>query len=222
MPAWQCKSTNQARRLQRRQRRRRGLRRRVADPVAGGREHDEDDAGERADDDGERHDHLLLLVLERRVEARHRVGVGEQRHRGEHRHGEEGVDEVAEPQPVLGEVPAGGVPAVGAAAAAERQQPPRRHQPVPHLAVGADVAVRELRERAEEGAEHQDHRRDDLVRHVAVAGVGDDRGQHLVHDHRRRRQQLQHVADALERRVRHVAHGGAVALARRRRRRRLT
>ena len=188
--------------LLRGERARPGLGRRVPDPVARGGEHDEDDAGDGADDDGERHDHLLLLVPERRVEARHRVGVRQQRHRREDGDGERGVHEVPESQPVLGEVP----PAGGGAAVGEGEEAPGRHEAVLDLAVvGAHVAVGEGGEGAEEGGDGQEDPRGDLVPDgAAVARVGHDRVQHLVHDHRRRRQQLQHVADALERHVRHA------------------
>ena len=107
-------------------RRRRARLGRVTDAVAPGREHDEDNAGDGADDDGQRHDHLLLLFLERRVEARHRVGVGEQRHRREHGHGEGRVHEVGEPQPVLGEVRPPGGGGGGGAAFGEGKEAPGR------------------------------------------------------------------------------------------------
>jgi hypothetical protein len=183
-------------------RRRLGLgRRRVPDPVARGGEHREDDAGECPHRDGQRHDHLLLLLQQRRVEALHRVGVGQQRHRGEHGHGEGGVHEVRQPQPVPGEVPP---PALRAVVVGERQHAARRHEAVLDLAVRARVAVGEGRERAEEGEEREEDGRGHLVPEVAVARVGHDRVEHPVQDDRRRRQQLQHVGDALERRVRHA------------------
>jgi hypothetical protein len=187
--------------LLRRHRARVGLRRRwVPDPVARGGEHGEDDAGECPYHDGQRHDHLLLLLQQHRVEALHRVGVGQQRHRGEHGHGEGGVHEVRQPQPVPGEVP----PLAPGVVVGERQQAAQRHEAVLDLAVRAHVAVGEVRERAEEGEEREEDGRGHLVPEVAVARVGHDRVEHLVQDDRRRRQQLQHVGDALERRVRHV------------------
>nr|CAD1833694.1 unnamed protein product [Ananas comosus var. bracteatus] len=158
-------------------------------PVVG--EHHEDEAREAADDRGQHPDHGALLLLERGVEARDRVGV-QQRDRREHDERQQRVHEVPGPEPVLGQVERARV-RVG-----EGPEAAAGHDAVVQPAVAANVAVREGGEAAGEAAAEEEEGAQHLVQGVAVACVGQEWAEELEHKHCSTGEQLYQVPNTLK------------------------
>lgn len=166
---------------------------RETDPVPRRRERREQHGSD--EPSGERHvgEHLPRVVGHHRVEAGADVviehGDGQEDDQGQH-----GVEEVDEPEAVG----RGHVRRRRRGAVDDPQAGARGHH-VPHRPFPVVEAVREAEEEARRGAEPHQPRRHDAVDVLALAAVGEHRGQHLEDEHRARGQVLGELRRAPER-----------------------